>query len=97
MSEDKFTKGDWIIGVNHEIYDDSAASNCIANVEIWDQKPWVSDANLRLISKAPKMHKALKLAREGMSLKLVDVVGDGNKFEDLRVIIDELLDEISKG
>lgn len=59
MSKAKFTKGPWMIGVNYEINDSSAASNCIANVEIWDQCPWVSDANLNLIAAAPEMYDSI--------------------------------------
>ena len=88
-----FTKGEWLVGVNHEITDDSAARNEIATIEIWDQRPWVSDANLKLISAAPEMFEALCLARKCVGNQLVDLNHDGNTMVSIKEIIDTVMDK----
>ena len=90
-----FTKGNWLTGVNHEITDDSAARNEIATVEIWDQRPWVSDANLKLIAAAPEMFEALRLARKYVGNQLVDLNHDGNEFVSIKDIIDAVIDKVT--
>lgn len=89
--ETKFTKGEWLIGVNGEITDDSAARNEIAFVEDWDQCPWVSDANRKLIASAPKLLETLLLARSHVGNQLIDVDGDGDNFKSVKEVIDEVL------
>lgn len=68
--EAKFTKRKWLIGVNNTIVDDSAAKNEIATIEIWDQRPWVSNANAHLIAAAPDMYTFI----ESLQLSVSDDV-----------------------
>lgn len=89
----KFTKGEWLVGVNHEITDNSPVKNEIATVEIWDQRPWVSDANLKLIAAAPEMFEALRLARKYVGNQLVDLNHDGNEFVSIKDIINAVIDK----
>ena len=92
-----YTKGKWLIGPNNEITDDSAAQNEIATVERWDQRPWVSNANLKLIAAAPEMYEALLLARMFVGNQLVNLKGDGNEFTSIKEIIDIVIDKATNG
>ena len=84
MSETKFTKGEWHINqVGDCNWIDTQTGFSVAQVMS------LSDADLIVL--APELYKMLSIAREKLSLHMVDVNGDGNDFQDLRVLIDNLL------
>lgn len=84
MSETNFTKGEWYINqVGDCNWIDTQTGLSIAQV--------ASESDTHLIAAAPELYKMLSIAREKLSLHMVDVNGDGNDFQDLRVLIDNLL------
>lgn len=88
-----YTKGVWFVGPNNEITDDTAAKNEIATVERWDQRPWVSDANLKLIAAAPEMIEALLLARRCVGNQLINIGNTGDEYVCIKEILDAVIDK----
>ncbi len=98
MSETNFTKGEWHVnecetpGVLEIDCGEMMSITVITTAYDLSYSDMVErTANAHLIATAPELYKMLSIARDKLSLHMVDVNGDGNDFQDFRVLIDNLL------